>query len=47
MLRSQQRLRSEAHNACIEKVNKIALRANDDRIKTPDGVTTYPYGYGC
>ena len=29
----------------IEEVNKIALSSNDDkRLKTPDRITTYPYG---
>ena len=30
MLKSQYRFRSEAHSAFTEKVNKVALSANDD-----------------
>ena len=30
-LKSQQRFRSELHNVLTEKVNKIALNANDDK----------------
>ena len=48
MLRLQQMFKIEVHNVFTEKVNKIALSANDDRkILTPDRVTTYPYGYRC
>ena len=32
MLKSQRRLRNEAHNAFTEKVSKSALSANDDKI---------------
>ena len=42
ILKSQQRLKSEAHNVCTEEVNKIALSSNDDkRLLTYDGITTY------
>ena len=35
VLKSQQRLKSEARNVCTEEVNKIALSSNDDkRLKT-------------
>ena len=45
ILREQQRSRSDAHNIYTEKVNKIALSFNDDkRLKSYDGITTYPYG---
>ena len=48
ILRTQQRFRIEAHIIFTKKVNKITLSANDDkRIQTPDGSTTYSYGYGC
>ena len=44
ILRSQQRFRSEAHNVLTENVNKIALRANDNkRLQIFDGIT-YSYG---
>ena len=29
--KSQQRLKSEAHNVYTEEINKIALRSNDDK----------------
>ena len=45
ILKSQQRFKSEAHNAYTEEVNKIALSSNDDkRLKTFDRITLYPYG---
>ena len=44
ILKSQQRFKSEAHNAYTEEVNKIALSSNDDkRLKTFDRITLYPY----
>ena len=44
ILKSQQRFKSEAHNAYIEEVNKIALNSNDDkRLQTFDRITLYPY----
>ena len=46
IFKSQQRLKSEAHNLCTEEVNKIALSSNDDkRLLAYDGVTACPYGY--
>ena len=43
--RSQERFWSYYHVTYTEGVNKIALRSNDDkRLKTPDKITTYPYG---
>ena len=45
ILKSQQRFKSEAHNAYTEEVNKIALSSNDDkRLKIFDRITLYPYG---
>ena len=45
ILKSQQRLRSEAHNVYTEEVNKIGLSSNDDKIlQTFDRITSYPYG---
>ena len=45
ILKSQQRFKSEAHNACSEEINKIALSSNDDkRLQTFDRITSYPYG---
>ena len=43
--KSQQRFESNCHNAYTEQINKIALSSNDDqRLKTFDKITTYPYG---
>ena len=45
VLKSQQRFKTERHDAYTEKVNKIALSSNDDKIlQTFDRITTYPYG---
>ena len=45
ILKSQQRFKSNNHNVCIEKINKIVLSSNDDkRLQTFDEITTYPYG---
>ena len=45
VLKSQQRFKSERHDAYTENVNKIALSSNDDkRLQTFDKITTYPYG---
>ena len=45
VLKSQQRFKSEAHNAYTEEINKIALSSNDDkRLQTYDRITSYPYG---
>ena len=44
-LKSQQRFKSEKHNAFTEEVNKIALSANDDKkIQPIDSIETYAYG---
>ena len=44
ILKSQQRFKSEKHNAYTENVNKIALSSNDDkRLQTFDRTTSYPY----
>ena len=43
ILKSQQRLKSDYHNACTEQINKTALISNDDkRLQTFDRITTYP-----
>ena len=45
ILKSQQRFKSEKHDAYTEEVNKIASSSNDDkRLQTLDGITSYPYG---
>ena len=45
ILRSQQRFKSDRHDAYTEEINKIALSYNDDkRLIAYDGITTYPYG---
>ena len=45
ILKSQQRLKSEAHNVYTEEINKIALNSNDDkRLQTFDRITSHPYG---
>ena len=44
ILKSQQRFKSDYHNAYIEQINKIALSSNDDtRLQTFDKTTTYLY----
>ena len=44
ILKTQQSLKSERHNAFTEKVSKIALSANDDkRIRSIDSIETYAY----
>ena len=48
ILKTHQRFNSEEHNILTEKFNNIYSRINDDnRLQTLDGVTIYPYGYGC
>ena len=43
--RSRERFKSYNHDVCTEEVNKIALSSNyDERMKTFDRITTYPYG---
>ena len=45
ILKSQQRFKSERHDACTKEVNKIALSSNDDkRLQAFDRITAYPYG---
>ena len=45
ILQSQQRFKSDHHNAYTEQINKIALSSNDDkRLQKFDKITTYPYG---
>ena len=45
LLKTQQRFKSERHNAFTEKINKIALNSNDDkRIQSLDSIETYEYG---
>ena len=44
----KQRSKSDAHSVFTENVIKNVLSANDDnRMQTPDGLTTYLYGHGC
>ena len=44
ILKSQQRFKSEKHDAYTENANKIALSNNDNkRFITFDKITTYPY----
>ena len=46
VLKSQQRFKSERHDAYIEETNKIALSSNNDkRMQTFDRITSFPYGY--
>ena len=45
VMTSQLRFKSDSHNVYTEKLNKIAIRNNDDkRLQTFDGVITYQYG---
>ena len=45
ILKSQQRFKSEAHNAYTKEMNNIALSSNDDkRLQTFDRITSFPYG---
>ena len=44
ILKSQQRFKSDYHNAYTEQINKIALSSKGDtRLQTFDKTTTYPY----
>ena len=44
ILKTQQRFISKTHNLFTKKINKIALRSNDDkRIQTNDLIGTYTY----
>ena len=45
MLRTQQRFKSERHNAFTEEINEFALSSNDDKIvQLIDSIETYTYG---
>ena len=45
MLESQQKFKSERHNAISEEINKVALSLNDDkRMQSVDSIETYAYG---
>ena len=46
-MKTQQRFKSERHNAFTEEVSKIALSANDNKkIQSVDSVGTYAYETG-
>ena len=46
LIKSQFGFRSRNHEIYTEKINKIALRSNDNkRIQCDDGINSYPYGY--
>ena len=43
--KSQVRFKSDCHDICTEKINKIALSSNDDkRIQTFDKISAYLHG---
>ena len=43
-LKTQQRIKSERHNAFTQKINKIALNSNNDkRMQSTDSAQTYAY----
>ena len=43
-MQPQLRFKSDHHDVCTQKVNKIARNYTDDkRLQTFDGITTYPY----
>ena len=45
ILKSQQRFKSERHNAYNEEIDKIALSSNNDkRLQTFDKITSCSYG---
>ena len=45
MLESQQKFKSERHNAISEEINKVALSLNHDkRMQSIDSIETYAYG---
>ena len=45
-MKKKQRFKSESHNACNEKINKIPLYSNNDkRLQTFNRIKKYPYGY--
>ena len=44
ILKTQQRFKSERHNAFTKEINKIPLSSNDDkRMQSIDSIETYPY----
>ena len=43
ILKTQQRFKSESHNAFVEEINKIALSSNDYRMQSTDTIETYTY----
>ena len=44
MLKTQQRFRSEKHNAFTEEINKIALNSSDNKIiQSIDSIETYAH----
>ena len=44
-MKTQQRFKSERHNAFTEEIYKIALSSNDDkRMQSIDSIETYAYG---
>ena len=45
MLKTQNRSENERHNGFTEKINKIYLNLNDDKIiQTIDSIETYAHG---
>ena len=45
IMRTQMRFKSDYHDMYTEEINKIMLNYTDDkRLRTFDGITTYPYG---
>ena len=45
MLKTQQTLKSESHNAFNEEINKVALSSNDDEgMQSIHLIETYAYG---
>ena len=45
-MKKNKRFKSESHNACNEKVNKIPLYGNNDkRLQTFNRIKKYRYGY--
>ena len=47
-LKSQQRFKSDCHNAYTKQINKIAVSSIDDkRLQTFNKIKTDPYGKNC
>ena len=45
IMRTQTRFKSDHHDIYTEEINKIVLNYTDDkRLRTFDGIMTYPYG---